>query len=229
MLKKIKVWFKQSVVAGSLIALLISLRETGFILKSTLLHFYNYHFRKLSNVEKINIGCGRDYKQGFLNIDMNDVADVYFDVRNRLPFRDGDISYIYSSHFLEHLTNSEIIRHFIECFRILKAGGVYRICIPDFRAALQGYMNNDQERLQRINNVRESRFHVPDELVCYADYLDRALHESGGHKVFLDFEKVRNMLVYGGFSADKIIEVEADDSIDPPARQAFSIFIEATR
>ena len=46
----------------------------------------------------LNIGCGNDYKKGFVNLDFNKAirADIYADISQKLPFDNDTFDYIYS-------------------------------------------------------------------------------------------------------------------------------------
>jgi SAM-dependent methyltransferase len=55
----------------------------------------------------------------------------YLNVTKRLPFEDNVVDAIYLSHVLEHLYLDEGKALLAECFRILKAGGVIRVLMPD--------------------------------------------------------------------------------------------------
>jgi SAM-dependent methyltransferase len=58
----------------------------------------------------------------------NDIK--YADAIKRIPYPDGSVSVIYSSHMLEHLDRAEARRFMQECHRALEAGGILRIAVP---------------------------------------------------------------------------------------------------
>src|SRR5678816_1608978 len=64
---------------------------------------------KESKLLKLQFGCGRNIKTGFVNIDSNPAADLGLDLRESLPFENGSCSLIYSEHFLEHLVYPDVI------------------------------------------------------------------------------------------------------------------------
>jgi hypothetical protein len=65
---------------------------------------------------KLNIGCGPNRKQGWINIDLSSEADLSLDMRERIPFDDGSAMIIYSEHFFEHLDYPNDAKHFLrEC------------------------------------------------------------------------------------------------------------------
>jgi len=79
--------------------------------------------RKLIKTNKIDIGCGNSTKEGFSGIDIVDFGqDIIWDVRFGLPFPDESIDEIYSSHFIEHLSVTEIDDFINEVIRVSKVG-----------------------------------------------------------------------------------------------------------
>ena len=65
----------------------------------------------MEKLKKLNIGCGKDYKDpklGWVNLDFN--SDYKTDIRHNLnkfpyPFKDKEIDHIYCSHILEHVSD----------------------------------------------------------------------------------------------------------------------------
>lgn len=84
---------------------------------------------------KLHIGCGQDYKDGYCNLDRSpDVrADIYFDLEtcsaiNQLPFEEDTFDEIFAAHTLEHITN--ILPLMEELYRVAKPGCVFLIRVP---------------------------------------------------------------------------------------------------
>jgi len=73
---------------------------------------------------KIDIGCGKNKKAGFIGVDIDpdSDADVIASALN-LPFDDDSIDEVYSSHLVEHFTPEEAHIFFNEIYRVLKKGG----------------------------------------------------------------------------------------------------------
>ena len=125
---------------------------------------------------KINLGCGLNVVNGWVNIDGNlsvliskfpkilkktfyllsnsndlysadeyinileDNIFVHHNVNYGLPFRGGSVDYIYTSHFLEHLFKDNVEKLLYEACRILKTGGIIRICVPDSEYIIKLYL-----------------------------------------------------------------------------------------
>ena len=75
---------------------------------------------------RINLGCGRDYKEGYINVDIvtDFPVDVVADLSKPLPFKDNYADEIFASDILEHFTKEDGEVFLKECFRVLKVGGV---------------------------------------------------------------------------------------------------------
>ena len=73
---------------------------------------------------KINLGCGGNILAGWENYD----AEV--DISKPLPFGDHMVDFILAEHVLEHIHVHEGYRFLEEAFRVLRPGGVLRLCVP---------------------------------------------------------------------------------------------------
>jgi len=83
-------------------------------------------------VIRVNLGSGRTKREGYLNVDLRGgdlLADGY-----RLPFRNGSVDEVFTSHFLEHLLDLD--RGMREIHRILRPGGRLVAIVPHGLRAL---------------------------------------------------------------------------------------------
>jgi predicted SAM-dependent methyltransferase len=81
---------------------------------------------------KLNLGCGRDIKKGYINLDIVDLpgVDVVCNIEKKLPFDDSYFDEIYCDNVLEHVNNLDYVLG--EIHRILKNNGVVKIKVPHF-------------------------------------------------------------------------------------------------
>lgn len=63
------------------------------------------------------------------------------DLKKGLPYANGCVEKIYSSHFLEHLPPENARALLEECYRVLKPGGVLRLVVPDLLFHAERYVN----------------------------------------------------------------------------------------
>ena len=83
-------------------------------------------------MNKLNLGCGDDYKEGWINVDRDSKkADINLDL-NKIPypFEDNQFKEIKMSSILEHLNNPEMIMK--EVHRIARPNAEIYIRVPHF-------------------------------------------------------------------------------------------------
>ena len=127
-----------------------------YLIKS-ILRRKKYYNKKFPHTPlSLNLGCGKDYKPGWVNIDANlykniKKLDIKYDLSKGIPFQDNSVDYIFNEHFLEHLTVKEGLYFLKECKRTLKSGGVLRIAMPNLEEAMKIYFDSDwKEKNPRI-------------------------------------------------------------------------------
>ena len=82
---------------------------------------------------KLNLGCGRDIQEGFINLDKQELkgVDVVHDVEQfPYPFEDNSMDHINATMILEHICPKNFIPIMNECWRILQAGKTMFIGVP---------------------------------------------------------------------------------------------------
>lgn len=73
---------------------------------------------------KVQFGCGGNKLAGFNNHD----AEV--DITKPLPYRDNEVDFVLAEHVSEHINGPQVLGFFREVHRILRPGGIFRVCIP---------------------------------------------------------------------------------------------------
>lgn len=88
-------------------------------------------------VVKLDVGCGKKIRDGFIGIDYSNYGNKDIKVFNledipkkKLPFKTNSVDEIYCSHVLEHLNNP--LKVLDEFNRVLKAGGKLVVVVPYF-------------------------------------------------------------------------------------------------
>lgn len=81
---------------------------------------------------KIDIGCGKNKREGFLGVDQFAMqgVDVVMDVRQPWPWEDNTVDEVHCSHFLEHLTGNERVFFMNELYRVMKPGAKATVITP---------------------------------------------------------------------------------------------------
>ena len=72
---------------------------------------------------RIDIGCGKNKKEGFVGVDIIafEGVDIVMNAgKDKWPFKDGSVDEVHASHFVEHLEPEERIHFANELSRVLK-------------------------------------------------------------------------------------------------------------
>ncbi len=98
----------------------------------------------------LNIGCGSVFHSAWTNIDLESASpDVRsYDISKGLPYPNAHFDGCYSSHVIEHFTQSEAKQLLSECFRVLKSQGVVRVVVPDLESIAINYLS----ALEQVEN-----------------------------------------------------------------------------
>ena len=96
---------------------------------------------------RLHIGCGKRNIPGFINVDILEFPHVHHVTgANILGFAsDNSVDLIYACHVLEHFGRTEYEDVLREWYRVLKADGVLRLSVPDFRACANIYYEKGLE------------------------------------------------------------------------------------
>jgi predicted SAM-dependent methyltransferase len=89
-------------------------------------------------MRKLNLGCGFDKREGFVNADnfAECAPDIHIDIEQTpWPLADNSFDYILMKHVLEHVgadfkTFASVMR---ELYRVVAPGGIIEIHVPHFR------------------------------------------------------------------------------------------------
>jgi len=82
---------------------------------------------------KINLGCGKNKQDGYVNIDIQERVkpDVVCDVLKGLPYEDSSVDEVRAFDFLEHIETIKNISVIEEIWRVLRPGGKFESFTPD--------------------------------------------------------------------------------------------------
>lgn len=196
----------------------------------------------ISNKKEINLnlGCGSDIREGWVNID--EFANTFcgdkktisqnnlikYDCRNGLPIQDNTVDIIYSSHFFEHLIPNEAFKLYKDSFRVLKKDGIFRIVLPDITKIIKAIFKDDDDYLTTLINDNRTMFRLENK-PNPIDFLNYIIYQNYEHKYIYNPQKVIDILNEVGFS--KILETTYDSKYDinNELRKKYSFYIKATK
>jgi predicted SAM-dependent methyltransferase len=188
---------------------------------------------------RINIGCGKNPIQGWINLDVVSHPGVYFwDCRSGLPFSEDAVAAIYSEHFFEHLHLESEARPFLrECLRCLQPAGVLRLVVPDAGEYVRAYnspweMLADMRPLDRVADGWRDKW-LGQVYQTRMQFLNAIFRQGYEHKYAYDAETLVLIMRQAGF-ADVIVQqfgTSQDPNMAPDSdeRRTESLYVEGIK
>lgn len=189
------------------------------------------HIRKQQHLN-VNVGSGGYGKVGWVNIDLRrHYKDLTFpyDIRRRLPFRDGQVARIFAEHVVEHMEFREEIPHLMrEFYRVLEPDGRVRIIVPDGGRWLEAYVTRNPEKWKALG-MSELPGDMPTEMAM----INHVFHQDGEHFFAYDFKTMKYVLEQAGFSEiSKMAYARSEDAelcLDREEHAKYSLYVEAQK
>ena len=137
----------------------------------------------MQNTVKIQFGCGANHLEGWRNHDQ----DV--DIRKPLPYSTHSADFVFAEHVMEHITPGEALKFLEECRRILKPGGVLRVCVPGIDRVFYGRSKHYDQVIEALGLGKAGHLNS-----CRAVILEH------GHLGLYTRELLKIVLSIAGFS-----------------------------
>lgn len=177
----------------------------------------------MSEIKRLNWGCGSWVEPGWINSDIKDDhgAELVCDIKQGLTLATESIDYAVSIHALPEFTCSEIVPILTELHRVLKPDGVLRVAVPDLFKALSAYQQGDK-----------TYFLIPDrDARSLGAKLVMQMLWYGYSKTVFTGEFVEEMMLKAGFSEVrhciyKVTKSEWPEIVNLDNRERESLFVE---
>lgn len=100
-----------------------------------------------ATVRRLNWGCGKHPRPGWINSDTADWfgVDYVVDILEGLPIESDSIDYTVSIHALPEIHYDDLLPALYELRRVLKPGGTLRLCLPDIDKGISAYQRGDRD------------------------------------------------------------------------------------
>ena len=177
-------------------------------------------------LKRLNWGCGASGEPGWINSDIKEGPGIQIpcDIRDGLPLESDSFDYAVSIHALPELTYPDLVPALAELRRVVRPGGVLRLCLPDLLRGVEAYERGDR-----------SYFLVPDEdAQTIGGKLAVQLSWYGYSRSLFTPDFTEELLVKAGFrSVDHVSYRETNSPfsgiVELDNREPESLFIEAKK
>ena len=184
---------------------------------------------------KVQLGSGNHKLKDYINIDICCDPDVYWDVRDSLPFYDNSIEEIFSEHMLEHLDYPTSVNVLLrESYRTLKDGGKFIVGVPDCSIPIKGiFYSDDNDMIIAKKTWYKNREDVVKNMKTNIDYLNYVMRDQLFNKKYHPHywgytkDNLSLLLLEAGFK--KIEEWEVDKNIINPKREWGTLYLSAIK
>lgn len=98
--------------------------------------------------KKLNLGCGKDYRNGWVNLDAVAALnpDIVHDLSKPLPFADQSFDFVLAQDILEHFTKEDVVGVIKEISRVLKIDAELEIRVPNVTDIVSRFANDEETR-----------------------------------------------------------------------------------
>ena len=186
------------------------------------------------NFNKLQIGGGKHYLSGFINLDIFPPADIIWDCRYGLPFPKEQFRFVFSEHFLEHLDFPTSAKKVLqEIYRVLKLNSELLLGVPDGGKVVKAYCQKDKRFLntlrRRCYNKRKPTAEIYGDLdlinYIFRDQVDNPNYTV--HYWAYDEVSLINLLRSVGFR--KTEKHKFDTRYCNPKRKFYTLYIKAIK
>ncbi len=153
---------------------------------------------ELTEIRKVNYGCGAVLLNGWVNVDLMPTNfikranalnnNIYYqmDLTKKHPFPDNSIEFAFAEDFIEHLSQVDSVIFLTEIYRTLQKNGVLRLSFPGFFNVLALHFSEISYEQGRKMKAEAYTKH--------------------SHKHFFCFEELEKLCQHIGFSYIKSVE-----------------------
>lgn len=170
----------------------------------------------------LHCGSGRTLHRGFLNSDVMQLSDgqggtsqlgqvccfnqlLYYlqhDQTTPLPIEAESFDWVFSEHFIEHISVEQAVAWMREVHRVLKPGGIVRISTPDLALYANGYGDPHQTFYRRHHNQLHQMGMTG--APCRPAWMLNQIFRNYGHQWIYDLDELTLVARSAGFDPELV-------------------------
>lgn len=164
------------------------------------------------------------------NIEWNKQNSIEFaDATKNIPFPNGSVNCIYTSHMFEHLSREGAQSFLNEALRVLCQGGVLRISVPDVSKAIDSYQDQ-----RDADQLMSTLFVTAPPISGLRDKLKLLVSGYRHHQWMYDGDSLSKLLSSSGFKNVSVQDkgntlIENSGALDLFERSEESVYVEGVK
>jgi ubiquinone/menaquinone biosynthesis C-methylase UbiE len=169
---------------------------------------------------KLNLGCGQDYREGYVNVDFSDTfssgekmrVDLRHNLLQTFPFEGNSAEEIIFRETLEHFNRHNGLKVLKEIFRVLKPNGILDLSVPPAERQIRLFLQFFKKEVSFKEFEKAHELGAYNFWKCHDDLAGGTAESDGfdgnSHKTFFSKNSLISVLEHVGF---KILSI--DDNI----------------
>lgn len=210
--------------------------------KTTKKHLNRY--LKSDGEKKLHLGAGQNKLAGWFNTDYFPRKEIFFlDVTKPFLVPINSFDYVFSEHHIEHIHYKNAKCMALQVFKMLKPGGIFKVCTPDLETYLKTYIDENSMHAPFVNDITENwiktgfynaKNYMPMNGEANIAFFINDIFLNYDHKFIYDFKTLQKLLLLVGFSTVKQMNSsksvdKALNNIEAHSPSPFTLTVEATK
>lgn len=165
-----------------------------------------------NNNIKLNIGCGTDYREGYINIDGSTSlikVDKVIDISTQSLedfFDENSVEHIIANDIIEHHFHWEAVRILNECYQLLSKTGSIEIRVPDCEYIISSNSFSIERKLTLLFGGQD----IPQGVDVEMDKSRREFPQYFCHKYGWTMDRLKNDLLKIGFKSIEMVRADTN-------------------
>ena len=104
--------------------------------------------QRIRRYDRLHLGSGPRLLEGWANVDIEGRGVLVWDLRKPLPLEDGQVRFVYTEQFIEHITRNDAASLFSHARKVMAPSGIVRVSTPDLARLVDDYRSGKVVRME---------------------------------------------------------------------------------
>jgi predicted SAM-dependent methyltransferase len=155
-----------------------------------------------SDMMQLRDGNGNETEPGKIYCFNQHLYYLQHDQTHDLPIESESFEWVFSEHFIEHVTPAQAVTWLKEVYRVLKPGGVARISTPDLATYISGYTDPEQRFFKQHH--KQLKLMGMKDVPSRPAWMINQIFSYYGHRWIYDLDEITLAACSAGFERNKV-------------------------